>query len=301
MTGQMNVIANIKAVALFLPFSVLLLFAPFSAFADYTVTSTANTDGVITLATGEWNKAAQKLTTIGAGTIQAIEFCLYKSGSPTGDVTLTVKDDSGDNPGSTSYATATLTASGFTTTHDRKTFTLSSPLSVSAATTYWLQVDRTAIGNMLYTTGGELIVINQDVITSDYYLTQYDYTTGMIELDLNIGSSIIPTSIYQCECFIYITDNNSNVYVVNPDNATPILNSSITGQIIDSAAQAVSCISTSLIEPTTTTTSTSSSSTTTTLVAYIHILSTGIRFVPRPSTCACYFSFHIICMRFVLV
>jgi hypothetical protein len=127
-----------------------------------------------------------------------------------------------------------------------------------------LQVDRTAIGNMLYTTGGKLIVINQDTVTSDYYLTQYDYATGVIELDLNIGSSIVPTSIFQCECLIYITDDSNNIYVVNPENATPLLIANVTSQIIDSAAQVVSCISTSLIEPTTTTTSSSSTTTTTT-------------------------------------
>jgi hypothetical protein len=126
-----------------------------------------------------------------------------------------------------------------------------------------LQTDRTAIGNMLYTVASKLIVINQDTVTSDYYLTQYDYATGVIELDLNIGSSIIPTSIFQCECLIYITDNSNNVYVVNPDNATPLLNANITSQIIDSAAQVVSCTSTSLIEPTTTTTSSSSTTTST--------------------------------------
>ena len=117
---------------------------------------------------------------------------------------------------------------------------------------------------MLYTTEGKLIVINQDTVTSDYYLTQYDYATGVVGLDLNIGSSIVPTSIFQCDCLIYITDNSNNVYVVNPDNVTTILNISVTSEIIDSAAQVVSCITTSLIEPTTTTTSTSSSSTTTT-------------------------------------
>jgi hypothetical protein len=138
------------------------------------------------------------------------------------------------------------------------------PPAFTSTVQFSLQVDRTAIGNMLYTTGGDLIVINQDTITSDYYLTQYNYDTGVIELDLNIGSSVIPTSIFQCECLIYITDNSNNVYVVNPDNVTPILNAGVTSEIIDSAAQVVSCISTSLIEPTTTTTSTSSSTTTTT-------------------------------------
>ena len=130
------------------------------------------------------------------------------------------------------------------------------PPAFTATVQFGLQTDRTAIGNMLYTTSGKLIVINQDVITSDYYLTQYDYSTGVIGLDLNIGSSIVPTSIFQCECLIYITDNSNNIYVVNPEDATPLLNANITSQIIESSAQAVSCISTSLIEPTTTTTTT---------------------------------------------
>jgi hypothetical protein len=69
-----------------------------------------------------------------------------------------------------------------------------------------LQADRAAIGNMLYTIDGKLILINQDTITSDYYLSQYDYSTGTLEVDFNM-ESFAPIAIYYCDCNIYLVTN----------------------------------------------------------------------------------------------
>jgi hypothetical protein len=128
-----------------------------------------------------------------------------------------------------------------------------------------LQANRTSTGNMLYTTDGKLIMISQDTITFDNYVTQYDYATGTIEVDLNIGI-VAPTSLYECNCDIYLTDAFGNLYTIIKIYPYVLLNLGININIssIDSATQVGSCVVSSITDNTTTTTSTSSSSTTTT-------------------------------------
>jgi hypothetical protein len=118
-----------------------------------------------------------------------------------------------------------------------------------------LLADRLNISNMLYTTDEKLIIVNQDVITSDYYISQYDYVTGTLELDINIGT-FFPSSIFECECSIMLTDTAGVMYViekVSPYTITEMLTLPIT---IDGATQVQTCVVSSLIEPTTTTTTT---------------------------------------------
>jgi len=128
-----------------------------------------------------------------------------------------------------------------------------------------LQADRTSVGNMLYTTDGKLIVINQDGVTSDYYITQYDYATGTVEVDLNIGSLAV-TSLYECNCDIYVTDANGNLYVVIKIAPYVLFDLGVNIGIssISSATQVASCVVSSITDTTTTTTTSSSSTTTTT-------------------------------------
>jgi hypothetical protein len=126
-----------------------------------------------------------------------------------------------------------------------------------ATTIFSLQANRESTGNMLYTTDDKLIVINQNTITSDYYITQYNYSTGAIEVDLNIGS-VAATSIYECSCEIYVTDASGNLYTiikVVPYTLFDLgLNIGISS--IGSATQVASCVVSSITEITTTTTTT---------------------------------------------
>ena len=126
-----------------------------------------------------------------------------------------------------------------------------------ATTIFSLQANRTSVGNMLYTTDGKLITLNQDGITSDYYITQYEYSTGLVEIDLNIGS-VEATSIYECNCDIYVVDAFGNLYVVIKIYPYVLLNLGINVQLspINSATQIASCVVTSITEITTTTTTT---------------------------------------------
>jgi hypothetical protein len=137
------------------------------------------------------------------------------------------------------------------------------PPAFTSTVQFGLQVDRTAIGNMLYTTGDKLLVINIDTVSGDNYITQYNYVTGVIELDLNIGS-IAAVTIHECNCDIFVIDTNNDIYIVSATSITFSGNTDPEGVSFISATQLRSCVPTPLIEPTTTTTSTSSSSTTTT-------------------------------------
>jgi len=133
-------------------------------------------------------------------------------------------------------------------------------LTASLTNKFDLQADRVAIGNPLYTIDGKFIIINQDSISSDYYISQYDYSTGSIEVDFNI-ESFAPVGIYYCDCVIQLIGENSEVKILvsTPGPEEFILATSSPG---DSSAsigiitQHVGCIAKSLTEPTTTTTTT---------------------------------------------
>jgi hypothetical protein len=138
-------------------------------------------------------------------------------------------------------------------------------LTATATIMFSLQANRESTGNMLYTTDGKLIVINQDVTTSDYYVTQYDYLTGIIETDINVGS-VAPVSIYACSCDIYLTDTNGNLYIIIKIIPYALFDLGVNVNVssIDSATQVATCVVSSITEDVTTTTTTTVAPTTTT-------------------------------------
>jgi len=125
-----------------------------------------------------------------------------------------------------------------------------------------LQVDRASQGNMLYTTEGKLIILSQDVTTSDYYITQYDYATGTLEIDINITIPTIgnPVSLFECDCNLYITNTAGIVFLIDKLNPYDIVELDPLGiSSISSSTQVSSCVTVSLLENiiiTTTTTTT---------------------------------------------
>jgi hypothetical protein len=137
-------------------------------------------------------------------------------------------------------------------------------------TVFPLQADRVALGNFLYTTSGKFLILNQDSITSAYYLTQYDYATATIDLDIDLGS-VVPVSMFSCRCVVYVIDTSGDVYTVQP--AVPYELNIIDnfGIVPNSATQSNSCIICSLTDNgnllTTTTSTTSAPITTTTTTA----------------------------------
>jgi hypothetical protein len=142
-------------------------------------------------------------------------------------------------------------------------------------TQFSLQTDRAAQGNMLLTIDDKLIVINQDTVSSDYYLTQYDYATGILEVDVNIGDVNV-LSLYECNCSIFIKTESGIVYTI--DSSDNIILVGDLNMPAISSTQSRYCVPVSLINnanitttttttvtPTTTTTSSSTTTTTTTI------------------------------------
>jgi hypothetical protein len=120
-------------------------------------------------------------------------------------------------------------------------------LTASLTNKFDLQTDRIAIGNPLYTIEGKLILINQDTISSDYYLSQYDYSTGTLEIDFNMGS-FAATAIGYCNCTIYVLDNFGKVEMVvetHPGHKLVTIFPS-SGLYVTSLTQSMSCVVTSL-------------------------------------------------------
>ena len=120
-------------------------------------------------------------------------------------------------------------------------------LTASLTNKFDLQTDRIAIGNPLYTTEGKLILINQDTVSSDYYISQYDYSTGTLEVDFNIGT-FAATAIGYCDCIIYISDNFGKIGVIIGTYPGYEIVTIVppTGLAVTSVTQPVSCVITSL-------------------------------------------------------
>jgi hypothetical protein len=136
-------------------------------------------------------------------------------------------------------------------------------LTAVSTTQFALQANRTATSNPLYTTDGKLVIVNRDSVSTDYYLSQYDYATGVLEVDANIGS-VQGIVLFDCDCVVWLMTPNSDVYYISPDSThTPILGINL-GESITTGSQILSCVGKSLTNPTTTTTTTPAPTTTTT-------------------------------------
>lgn len=143
-----------------------------------------------------------------------------------------------------------------------------SPTFMTPTIKFALQTDRVAIGNPLYAQTGEIIIINQDSTTYTYYISQYNYSTGVLELDINIGS-VDAASLYECNCDIFVTTTSGDLYMIIKvaPYALFYLGSNVGVSNITSATQVATCVVTSITENsniTTTTTTTIAPTTTTT-------------------------------------
>lgn len=120
-------------------------------------------------------------------------------------------------------------------------------LTASLTNKFDLQTDRIAIGNPLYTVDGKLILINQNTVSNDYYLSQYDYSTGTLEVDFNIGT-FAATVIGYCDCTIYISDNLGKIGIIIGTYPGYKIVTIVppTGLAVTLATQPMSCVVTSL-------------------------------------------------------
>ena len=132
-----------------------------------------------------------------------------------------------------------------------------------------IQANRIVISNLLYTNEEKIILVSQDTVSSDYYLTQYTYDGGSVDLDINIGT-VKANIIYECDCLIRLIDTdgagNATSYLVYPDGSLSA--GQVSSDSPDLVSGAVSSVYLSCgIENTTTTTTSSSTTTTTTTLS----------------------------------
>ena len=124
-------------------------------------------------------------------------------------------------------------------------------VTASLTNKFDLQTDRAAIGNFLYTVDGKLILINQNTVTNDYYLSQYDYSTGTLEIDFNMGS-FAAVGMYYCDCVIYLLTVNFEIRMlinVSPDPAGLVMSTLFPGSAtttLSGISQNMGCVVKSL-------------------------------------------------------
>ena len=158
------------------------------------------------------------------------------------------------------------TSSGMTALNDETLIGVDSSLSpqavkelditgIIANDTYMfdLQTDRIAIGNLILTGNSKLLLINQDSMTSSYYLTQYDYPLGTIEYDIEITATI-PANLYECGCRLFIVDDAGISWLLDKTNPYDLLPAEIFSNLPISITQISSCFNAEIPLTTTTTT-----------------------------------------------
>jgi cell division septation protein DedD len=86
--------------------------------------------------------------------------------------------------------------------------------NVASPTLKWSTISgRTVAGDYMYTTTNKLIITNNS--SSGAHITQYDYTTGTVEVDLDITATIPqPYGVFEYGSEIYIVNSNGKVYQI---------------------------------------------------------------------------------------
>jgi len=109
--------------------------------------------------------------------------------------------------------------------------------------------NRKVQGNALYTTNDKVIYLNYTT-SSNFYLTQVDYSTGTVDFDTLLGSANYFAALFVEGGGVYAIDNKTggenNVYRINPTNTTKLTLVGSTTQIptnpANSSAQPADCI-----------------------------------------------------------
>jgi len=117
-------------------------------------------------------------------------------------------------------------------------------LKVTLPTSY------TVAGDILVTTTNKLLVTATNEALYNFHLLQYNYATGVLELDVTINTFFGPLGLFQNNGNIYVVDSGGNVYTVNtvsPYNTTYIQN--LVGNVYG-ASQVPSCLTSQFIIPT---------------------------------------------------
>lgn len=131
----------------------VLFFIPGLAFADYSITTTSETNSVAAFGNDSSNIVAiQKFTTIGAGTISTVSVLIsYDSGTPSDHLNCGLYLDFGGSPlGFSLGDSSNFNASGVYPTFVSEPVSWGSPVSVDAVTDYWVVCTRSGSAGAPY-------------------------------------------------------------------------------------------------------------------------------------------------------
>lgn len=127
-----------------------------------------------------------------------------------------------------------------------------------------LPIGRVMISNVLTVKNEDKVVfVNQDTTSSDYYVSEYFYSTGILNTEVNIGA-VNAVAIMDCACVLYLFTPSGDYKILSPGPNYTIIDGFSTGVNLISASQIPTCSNQGLTNPTTTTTTTSAPTTTTT-------------------------------------
>ncbi len=137
-------------------------------------------------------------------------------------------------------------------------------LAATGTTKFTLQNNREAISNMLYTTNDRVLVVNKDTLSSIYYISEYEYSTGVLNTEVNIGS-VEGKVLSEYEGNIVLFTTLLETYILSPVAPYTLIDGGTTlSETITSGSSIMSCVCKSLSANTTTTTTTGAPTTTTT-------------------------------------
>lgn len=135
-----------KALTLVIVF-VAFMGSAHAVLADYsidTASATSGSIGYIGYSSATSQQGAQSFTTIGAGTLDVQNMCIFiAQGSPTGGVTVELFADSGGTPTGSVLASGTIAAGDISGTQQLVAVSGLAGVTLAASTSYWLVSRRT--------------------------------------------------------------------------------------------------------------------------------------------------------------
>ena len=137
-------------------------------------------------------------------------------------------------------------------------------LAATGTTKFTLQNNREAISNMLYTTNGRVLVVNKDTLSSINYISEYEYSTGVLNTEVNIGS-VEGKVLSEYKGNIVLFTTLLETYILSPVAPYTLIDGGTNlSETITSGSSIMSCVCKSLSANTTTTSTTGAPTTTTT-------------------------------------
>ena len=134
----------------------------------------------------------------------------------------------------------------------------------TSTTKITLPISRVMISNVLTVKNQDKVVfVNQDTGSSDYYVSEYFYSTGVLNTEVNIGA-VNAVAIMDCACVLYLFTPSGDFKILSPGPNYTVIDGFSIGFNLISASQIPTCSNQGLTNPTTTSTTTGAPTTTTT-------------------------------------